>query len=146
MDNAYGVYPIASDRIENPENSLYTAGYLYQHEVGYNDDGSPMESFVESSDIDIDDGENFAFISRIIPDVMFRGTSSTPSIDISLKYRNYPMEAFRNGPTVTVADGDTQKGVRMRGRQMTFRVSSDGSEVGWRLGSNRFQIQPDGQK
>lgn len=146
LDSGFNTYPLATSRIEDPNGNQNTTGYLYQHETGYDDDGSAMSCYVESSDIDIDDGEQFSFVSRVLPDVMFRGTSGTPSISMSFKYRNYPMESFSNGPTVTVTNGDTQKGIRMRGRQMTFRVSSNGTQIGWRLGSNRFQIQPDGMK
>jgi hypothetical protein len=146
LDASYDTYPVATSRIPDPAEGENTSGYIYQHETGYDDDGNPMSSYVESSDIDIDDGEQFSFVSRVLPDVMFRGTSDTPSISMSFKYRNYPMESFKNGPTVTVTNGDTQKGIRMRGRQMAFRISSDGTQVGWRLGSNRFQIQPDGMK
>lgn len=146
LDSGYNTYPLATNRIAASGAETNTTGYIYQHETGYDDDGSPMVSYVESSDLDIDDGEQFSFVSRVIPDVMFRGTSGTPAISMSFKYRNYPMESFTNGPTVTVQNGDTQKGIRIRGRQMAFRVSSNGSQVGWRLGANRFQIQPDGLK
>lgn len=146
LDSGYDNYPLATDRFVLDDANLNTAGYVYQHETGYDADGVAMESYVESSDLDIDDGEQFSFVSRVIPDVMFRGTSETPSISMQFKYRNYPMEPLSNGPTVTVTNGDTQKGIRIRGRQIAFKVSSNGTQVGWRLGANRFQIQPDGLK
>lgn len=146
LDSGYENYPLASSRFEVGDVNQNTAGYLYQHEVGYSDDGSAMSSYVESSDIDIEDGESFAFVSRVIPDVMFRGTEASPSISMAFKYRNYPMEPLSTGPTVSIASGDTQKGIRIRGRQISFKVSSSGTQVGWRLGSNRLQIQPDGMK
>lgn len=146
LDSSYERYPVASSRFLAEDTNGNTAGYLYQHEIGYSDDGNAMESYVESSDIDIDDGENFSFVSRVIPDVMFRGAATSPTINMAFKYRNYPMDAFSTGPTVSITNGDTQKGIRIRGRQIAFKVSSNGTQVGWRLGSNRFQIQPDGMK
>ena len=146
LDSGYNTYPLATKRETDPNGNQNTTGYLFQHETGYDDDGAGMSSYVETSDFDIDDGEQFSFVSRVIPDVMFRGSSQTPSIDMFFKYRNYPMESFTSGPTVTVTNGDTQKGIRIRGRQIVFRVSSSGTQVGWRLGSNRLQIQPDGMK
>ena len=65
--------------------------YLYSHEVGYNNDGQPMDNvYVQSADFDIGDGEEFQFIKRFIPDVKFQGSGSNQTINVQIKTRNYP--------------------------------------------------------
>ena len=72
-----------------------TDHYVYNHEFGI-DDGSTvpsqaMDSYIESSQIDIGDGDNFAFIRRLIPDITFDGSTATsPSVDFVVKTRNFP--------------------------------------------------------
>ena len=86
--------------------------YLYQHEFGYNDDGSPMTNvFIESSDFDIGDGEQFAFISDIIPDVRFLNNSEAGQVNLVLKVRDYPGDSLSTsstsafGSTTTISGG-----------------------------------------
>ena len=65
--------------------------YLYEHEFGFDDDGSPMTNvFIESSDFDIGDGETFSFIKRIIPDFKFLEDQNNGSVNMVLKTRNFP--------------------------------------------------------
>ena len=68
-----------------------SGGYLYQQELGFNDDGSPMTNvFIESSDLDIGDGEQFSFIKRIIPDYKFIQDDNSGNVNVVLKTRNFP--------------------------------------------------------
>ena len=134
-------------------------GYLYTHEAG-TDDGStnpasPINAFIESSQFDIGEGNNFAFVTRIIPDVAFENTSNdAPTADMTLKARNFPGGDFtqtENSPvtrtsTVPVQQFTTQSYVRLRGRSMTLRVASDTAGTGWRLGTPRIDIRPDGRR
>ena len=91
--------PIASYTTSN-------TSYLYNHEVGNDDDGSAMQNvFIESSDFDIDPaGEVFSAVSRIIPDVNFIGDAATGStgqkLDFVLKKRDFPGDDLT---TVTTA-------------------------------------------
>ena len=128
-------------------------GYLYQHEFGYNDDGSPMtDVFIESSDFDLGDGDNFAFIRRIIPDVRFLNNSSGGQVNIVLKTRNFPGESLSTSSTNVVTSSTPQSHVRARGRQAVIRLESDdddtnaNDDVGWRLGLLRMDIQGDGRR
>jgi len=129
--------------------------YLYIHEDGDDADGAPMDNvFIESGDIDIDEGNQFGFVSRIIPDVKFLGTNSTSGqIDFVLKTRNYPGESLTVNSTSNVTSTTDQNFVRARSRQMVLRVQSDDdADVGvrtgfkWRLGANRFDIRTDGRR
>ena len=70
-------------------------GYLYTHEIGQ-DDGStspasPISAYIESSQVDIGDGENFVFMRRLIPDLTFNSSSAeNPAANFVLKTRNFP--------------------------------------------------------
>ena len=78
--------------------------YLFDHELGNDDDGNAMTNvFIESSDFDLGEGEEFQFVSRIIPDVTFNGTGSTGAsgqkVNLVLKKRNFPGEDLSVGAT-----------------------------------------------
>lgn len=127
--------------------------YLYQHEFGYNEDGSPMTNvYIESSDFDIGDGDQYAFIRRIIPDVRFLNNSGGGQVNIVLKTRNFPGESLSTSSTNAISSSTTQSHVRARGRQAVIRLESDdddtnaNDDTGWRLGLLRMDIQSDGRR
>ena len=134
-------------------------GYLYNHEFGL-DDGStdpasPISSFIESSQVDIGQGDNFAFVNRIIPDISFStSTVSDPSANVILKSRNFPGGGFQQTDTTGVTQTATtpvelyteKADIRLRGRSMTLRVESNATGVQWKLGTPRMNIRPDGRR
>ena len=134
-------------------------GHLYYHENGF-DDGStnpvsPINAYIESSQFDIADGNNFSFVSRLIPDITFRNSSATsPSVVFTMKARNFPGGVYLqdDNETVTktastpVEQFTNQVYVRLRGRSMALRVESSTTGIGWRLGSPRIDIRPDGRR
>ncbi len=132
-----------------------SVNYVYTHENSDDADGLPMDNvFIESGDIDIDDGEKFGFVKKIIPDVKFFGdNSSAGQINFVLKTRNFPGDSLSTNSTNNVTSSTQQNYVRARSRQMVFRAQSDddaatGLRTGfrWRLGANRFEIRPDGKR
>jgi hypothetical protein len=133
-----------------------SSNYLYDQESGNDDDGTAMTNvFIESSDFDLGEGEEFQFISRIIPDVTFNGTGSTGAtgqkVDLVLKKRNFPGESLTTGVTGACTSTTTKIDTRVRGRQAALRVQSDDTDttvlgVGFRLGATRIEIQPDGKR
>ena len=132
-----------------------SVNYVYTHENSDDADGLPMDNvFIESGDIDIDDGEKFGFVKKIIPDVKFFGdNSSGGQINFVLKTRNFPGDSLSTNSTNNVTSSTQQNYVRARSRQMVFRAQSDddaatGLRTGfrWRLGANRFEIRPDGKR
>lgn len=134
-----------------------TDGYLYTHETT-NDDGSTVpatsiNAYIESSQIDIGDGDRFAFIRRLIPDLTYRdSTANSPTANFILKTRNFPGGAYGSdqdslvtkSATVPVEQFTNQANVRLRGRSFAMRVESDEVGVAWRLGSPRVDIRQDG--
>ena len=132
-----------------------SVNYIYIHEDSDDADGSPMNNvFIESGDIDIEDGEKFGFVRKIIPDVKFFGTNSTGGqINFVLKTRNFPGDSLTTNSTNDVTSSTQQNYVRARSRQIVFRAQSDddaatGVRTGfkWRLGANRIEIRPDGKR
>ena len=127
--------------------------YLYEHETGYDDDGSPMTNvFVESSDFDIGDGEQFAFINRMIPDIRFLSNSGGGQVNIVLKTRNFPGDTLTTNSTSAISSSTQQSHVRARARQAVVRIESDDDNVpantatGWRLGATRLDVRTDGRR
>jgi hypothetical protein len=127
--------------------------YLYEHEFGYDNDGSPMTNvFIESSDFDIGDGEQFAFISRIIPDLRFVSNSEAGAVNMLLKTRNAPGDTLVTSSTSVITSTTSQSFVRARARQAAVRIESDDDNIsantttGWRLGATRLDVRPDGRR
>ena len=129
------------------------------HEIGWDDNSTnipqPIESFIETSDFDIGDGERFAFVSRIIPDVKFLGSSvSDPSVILTIYPHNYPGAAYGTGDSnnvdatvvLPVEQYTEQVFTRIRGRQIAFRVASSDLGVAWQMGAMRLDIRPDGRR
>ena len=134
-------------------------GKLYYHEVGYDDGAteppSAIPAYIESADFDIGDGDKFSFVSKVIPDVDFEGsTAAVPSVTLTLKARSTPGANF----TQTNAKSVAQTAVvpfqqftefcytRVRGRQMSFRIESTDVGVSWQLGTPRIEIREDGAR
>jgi len=129
--------------------------YLYNHELGVDDDGSPMDSYIESSQMDIGDGDKFLLTRRVIPDLKFDGsTSPTPEVDFTIKTRTYPgtnysqtdTQAVVRTSTTPVQQFTSELDMRLRGRSFAFRVDSDTAGVRWKLGVPRIDIRPDGRR
>jgi hypothetical protein len=141
------------------------AGQLIYHETG-NDDGtttppSPIEAYVQSSDFDIGDGHNFGIVWRIIPDVTFDGSNvAAPSVDFTVRPRQNPGANYGSSDSPTITSGNNYSGqqtynvqqftqyayVRIRGRQMAFKISSNDLGVAWQLGAPRLDVRPDGRR
>jgi len=130
-------------------------GYLYQQELGFDDDGSPMTNvFIESSDFDLGDGEQFTFIQRIIPDFKFLQSSNEDgSVNIVVKTRNYPGDSLSVNSTSSIKANTQQAFIRGRARQMVLRFESDDDApndgnlgIGWRLGATRIDVRTDGKR
>ncbi len=130
-------------------------GYLYRQETGFDDDGSPMTNvFIESSDFDLGDGEQFTFIQKIIPDFKFLQSSNEDgSVNIVVKTRNYPGDSLSINSTSSIQANTQQAFVRGRARQMVLRFESDDDAenngnlgIGWRLGATRIDVRTDGKR
>lgn len=135
-------------------NEAQDPGVLYLHESGIDDDGTPMESYIQSSDFDLGDGEQFMLSRRLIPDINFnQSTANQPEVDIEIQSRNFPGSGYNNDPSNSQRVIETsaniytdQVFIRARGRQMALRIASDQLGVQWQLGMPRLDTRPDGKR
>ena len=135
---------------------LATGGnYLYNHEIGYDDDGSAMTSFIESSPIDLGDGEKFAFIRRVIPDITFNGsTSINPTADFTIKAKDFPGSTYDQTSTQSTSRSSTSPveqftnklDYRIRGRSFALRIDSSAIGTKYKLGTPRIDVREDGRR
>jgi hypothetical protein len=145
--------------------NAYTNGALVYHETGVDNDetGTPIaiDAYVQSSDFDIGDGHNFGFVWRLIPDVTFDGsTSAAPAVNFTVRPRQNPGANYgdSDNPAVTSAQSyasttaynvqqfTQQIFVRIRGRQMAFRLESNTLGTQWQLGAPRIDVRADGRR
>jgi len=156
LDSGLWYYPVAATYSNN----------LVTHENGVDDNVTgtpqPIDSYILTSEFDIGDGHNFGFVWRILPDITFRGSTvdSSPQATMYL----FPLQNSGSGyndPT-SVAGSDNgvitrtaivpieqytgQINVRVRGRQMAFKVGSNKLGTTWQLGYPRIDIRQDGRK
>tara|TARA_R110000868_G_scaffold29465_7_gene109665 strand:- start:941 stop:2815 length:1875 start_codon:yes stop_codon:yes gene_type:complete len=147
LDEGIEPYPRATGTVSG-------SNFLYKHETGFDDDGSPMDNvFIESADFDLGEGEDFQFIRRVIPDVKFTGTGTDQTINMVLKARNYPGDTLTTDQTTPFTSTTTKIDTRARGRQAAIRFESDddGSDgvregLGFRIGATRLDLQPNGRR
>lgn len=140
---------------------------LVAHEYGTNnvegESALPINAYISSSEFDIEDGHNFGFVWRMLPDITFRNSATgngTPQVTMSLiplqnsgsGYNSPESVAGSNAypvariGTYTVEQFTGQINTRVRGRQMVFKVESDALGTQWQLGAPRIDIRPDGRK
>jgi len=124
------------------------SGLIFEHEVGFDDDGSALTAFIETADFDIDDGDHFAFVRRLLPDCDFVGSSTNPTLNYTIKTRDNTGGTLTSESTtsVTTTSEFALSNVRARARQVRVRVESTDVENGWRLGDVRLDVRQDGRR
>jgi hypothetical protein len=149
-------------------------GYIYLQENGINDGQPagapplPISAYIQSADIDIEDGDKYMLIRRVIPDVNFSssetinpvtGAPIIPEVTMTVGVRNFPGAASSTTnaegltterdvvtSTATINQYTNQVFIRARGRQMNFKISSNDLGTQWQLGMPRVDARPDGLK
>jgi hypothetical protein len=156
LDSGLRQYPIGADTVNFR---------LLYHEDGVDDASGlttvPIVSYVQSSDFDIGDGMNFGFVWRILPDITFNGSTTNlpkatmvvlPRVNSGTPYGTpdpqgvISTQNYTTRHTYDVQQFTGQVYTRIRGRQMAFRIESDGLGVDWQLGYPRIDIRPDGRR
>lgn len=146
-----------------PQAATYSYN-LVNHELG-NDDNETgtavaINAYIESAEFDIQDGHNLGFVYRILPDITFSGSSgANPSVTMTLipmmnsgsGYNNPQSLAGSSSASVTrtsttvIEQFTGQVYVRVRGRQMIFKIESTDLGNAWQLGAPRIDIRADGK-
>ena len=105
-----------------------------------------MSAYIETGDMDIEDGNNFAFINRLVPDIKFKGNTGGATVTVTIKGRKYPLESLTTLDTATVSSTTTQNNIRARARQFVLRFAYSGDDFGWRLGAQRVDSRKAGRR
>lgn len=159
LDSGLLNYPVAATY-----NTSAGTGLLINHESGLNDETTaevlPLNAYISSSEFDIGDGHNFAFVWRVIPDLTFANSSDSPTgvpatVTMTLQglansgsgVTNEVGQPVVKGSTYNITEEFTgQIYTRLRGRQMIFKVASNQVNTAWQLGAPRIDIRPDGRR
>lgn len=136
-----------------------TDGRIYFHENGLDDSepdvAVPVNAYIQSADFDIAEGHQASFVSRIIPDITFVGsTAIAPTVTMKVTPRAAP-----GGDYLTKPDNDVirtialpielyteQVWLRARGRHMSLRLESNALGTAWQMGKPRLDVRPDGRR
>jgi len=154
LDSGLADYPIAATYSNN----------IVNHEQGINNNETgtelPIEAYISSSEFDINDGHNFGFVWRILPDLTFENSTNSPTGAVP----TVTMDLYglsNSGSGVTSSAGQSvlkassyviteaftgQIYTRVRGRQMIFKISSNQLNTTWQIGAPRIDIRPDGRR
>jgi hypothetical protein len=148
---------------EFPQAATYQNNIVNQ-EFGLNDNETgtavALDAYISSNEFDIQDGNNFGFVWRILPDLSFNNSTSAPSGALpQLEMTLYGMANSGSGVTSSASQPVTRSNTyviteeftgqiytRLRGRQMIFKVSSNQLNTSWQLGAPRIDIKPDGRR
>ena len=118
------------------------ASSVFLHETGNNGDGAAITAFVKSGVVQIGEGNDFSFVSKLIPDI----EDQEGVLNAKLEFKNYPNNSTSVTKTVSFQDNTDFVSLRGRGREFTVNVVSNTTGTAWRLGTQRFDIQPDGRR
>jgi hypothetical protein len=126
-----------------PPTATSSAGVIYQHEVGTDDDGQPMTAYAETGYIDVKDGDVMAYVNTIIPDFV---ASAGSTIDVSVFATDYPNGTVRTYGPFAVSPTTPRINCSLRGRQIAFRFSSQDLSSSWRMGAVRYSVTEAGRR
>jgi hypothetical protein len=125
---------------------------------------SPIDCYIQSSDFDIEDGHNYGFVWRMIPDITFNGSNTAPPenprVNFTMRPKQNPGAPYNVAPSPLVRSAQNYGTVhtynvqeftqivytRVRGRQLAFRIESDTLGTQWQLGTPRMDVRPDGRR
>lgn len=155
LDSGILDFPIAATYIRN----------IVNHENGVDDNTTAtptaIYSYITSSETDIDDGHNFVFIRRMLPDLTFRGSTTTnptatlsviPLMNSGSGYTNPASvggsdnAAVTRTATVPIEQYTGQVFIRVRGRQFAFKIENNQLGSMWQLGAMRLDFKLDGAR
>ena len=143
-DNPVGTEYLANTTANNETILGLTNGatQVYLHETGNDADGQAMTAYVKSGSVEIGEGNDILFVQKLIPDI--QNQSGVLNMDLEFKY--YPNNTNSVIKTTSFEDTTEFVSLRGRGREFTVNVVSNTTGTAWRLGTQRFDVQPDGRR
>ncbi len=121
--------------------SISNEGVLYAHEQGYDDDGAPMYSWIESGMFDVNKGDEIMFLDKFIPDF-----NQVGNLTLTLSTRKYPQSQEIFPKTYTLSPTSGKISVRARGRQTSLKVESNTTNGNFVFGKPRLALKTDGAR
>ena len=118
------------------------ATQAYLHETGNDADGQAMTAYIKSGSVEIGEGNDILFVQKLIPDIQ----NQSGVLNMNLEFKYYPNNTNSVIKTATFTDTTEFVSLRGRGREFTVNVVSNTTGTAWRLGTQRFDIQPDGRR
>jgi len=118
------------------------ASQMYIHETGNDADGEAMTAYLKSGAVQIGQGDDFSFVSKLIPDIQ----NQSGTLNLDFEFLRYPNDANAVTKSTSFTSGTEKVDLRGRGRQFTANIVSNTTGTAWRLGTIRFDIQPDGKR
>jgi len=115
---------------------------MYIHETGNDADGEAMTAYLKSGAVQIGQGDDFSFVSKLIPDIQ----NQSGTLNLDFEFLRYPNDANAVTKSTSFTSGTEKVDLRGRGRQFTANIVSNTTGTAWRLGTIRFDIQPDGKR
>jgi hypothetical protein len=143
-DNPIATQYLANTTANNETILGLTAGatQIYLHEQGNDADGEAIDAYLKSGAVQIGQGDDFSFVSRLIPDIQ----NQSGTLNLDFEFLRYPNDANAVTKSTSFTSGTEKVDLRGRGRQFTANIVSNTTGTAWRLGTMRFDIQPDGRR
>jgi hypothetical protein len=143
-DNPIATEYLANTTANNETILGLTAGatQIYLHEQGNDADGEAIDAYLKSGAVQIGQGDDFSFVSRLIPDIQ----NQSGTLNLNFEFLRYPNDANAVTKSTSFTSGTEKVDLRGRGRQFTANIVSNTTGTAWRLGTMRFDIQPDGRR
>ena len=118
------------------------ASQLYLQETGNDADGEAMTAYLKSGAVSIGEGDEFSFVKKLIPDIQ----NQSGTLNLDFEFLRYPNDGNAVTKSTSFTSSTEKVDLRGRGRQFTANVISNTTGTAWRLGTMRFDIQPDGRR
>lgn len=158
LDSPLRAYPQAA----TPNNIV-----VYHEAIVDNGETNPpsaIDCYIQSSDFDINDGHNYGFVWRMVPDITFDGSNTAPPenprVNFTMRPKQNPGAPYNVAPSPLVRSAQNYGTIhtynvqeftqivytRVRGRQLSFRIESGTLGTQWQLGTPRLDVRPDGRR
>ena len=143
-DNPIGTQYLTNTTANNETILGLTSGatQIYLHEQGNDADGQAIDAYLKSGAVQIGQGDDFSFVSKLIPDIQ----NQSGTLNLDFEFLRYPNDANAVTKSTSFTSGTEKVDLRGRGRQFTANIVSNTTGTAWRLGTMRFDIQPDGRR
>jgi len=131
--------------------AVCTNGFLWTHEVGFNDGVTAMGEYLETYDFRLSKGQHNMLFRKLIPNFAIDKQTKEPHIvgDLSVYVRGkkYPNSAQVSKGPFTINSTVVKINPRLRARQASLRFEGDTALDGdWRMDSPGIEVRQSGKR